>query len=71
MSFIVSGLFGGVICEEADLIYQKPIPSPCTIKTGKNSFLELKSNSGASIIVGSNSVAHLNESKIDLQKWKH
>lgn len=66
-SFIVSGLFGGVICEENDLIYKKEIPNPCTIKTGKNSFLELKSDDGALIVVGPNSVARIGDSKVDLQ----
>lgn len=66
-SFIVSGLFGGVVCEESDIIYKKPIPRPCTVKTGKNSFLELKVGDGAYLIVGSNSQVALGDSKIDLR----
>jgi hypothetical protein len=66
-NYVVSGLFGGVICEENDLIYEKPIIFPCTVKTGKNSFLELKSNNGASIIVGSNTNLLLKASSFELK----
>ena len=65
--FIVSGLFGGVVCKENNLIYKKPVITPCTIRTGKNSFLEMKKENGAKIVVGSNTEIEFQSNLIDLK----
>ena len=66
--FVVSGLYGAVVCKNQEIILKRRLPVPCEIVTGKNSFLELTGDSKEKVIVGASSSVIVDTKFLQMKK---
>ena len=66
--FVVTGLYGAVVCKDREIILKKFLPLPCEVTTGKNSFLELTGDLKEKVIVGASSTVTINENLLRILK---
>lgn len=66
--FVVSGLYGAVVCKDQEIILKRGLPIPCEIVTGKNSFLELTGDSKEKVIVGASSSVTVGTNLLQMKK---